>query len=851
LSAGQEVKCGVNLEFRAKKVIKISKNIKAEFKKADKILEDGAEAPGANDQERGPTMALTLNHNMMAYDTHHRLGLTYARLSQNTERLASGLRINSPVDGPTAFAVREMMRTDMKTMQQGLRNAADGISLLQTAEGAMAVIDEKLFRMKELAEQAATGTYTTVQREIINSEYQAMAAEIDRIANATEFNGVKLLDGSISDLHRGLGLKIHFGLTNSEAEDYNFVYIGDVRATTATGLRVAGDAHNDIWNNARYTENIVAGACCGGGVTSLSEPVDGWRAGDVFSFGYNWDMGVTNEDSLSRGRYIAGAWAADGEDFTLGQLLDQVNRGTQARVRVDIYNPAPRYMIRTESGRLLDVTAYPEEVGSICSRDLTVTGHIPVVMTTSAAPPEVCFGTSDSWPPADRFYYDAARQGWMTADGSAVSFTNFTAFALSIGVSPSYTVSGGDTINMSADASDGGAGLTWARSAGQWQWLDADGNSARVTARAEVQPVFALPDGQYVPAGLVEGNSRDGFRLKLGTPVHDVRGLTLEDLVEGDPEGQSFQWSFGNEVYFYGSASLVESRLPLGDFRLIPVNSGYITAVSALVAAINGNTESQFWARVESDPGYYRDGYTSIYVFCKDGGDSSCLEACDKALGVSGNARRIEDLVKWYNDEEDFSDDRGVVFNNGGKYWGVVKARPSGYGSWTLELAGRDLGTGRDLRILNMGPGLDLDLGTLAGLGFGLRLDGSPAENLGGLSAEGFVEVQNADDGNWDGAHLRTQSHAQAALVAITAAIERKEKIRTSLGSYMNRLENTMNHMEISMENLQKAESTISDVDVAREMIDFVKNQLLTQAGVSLLSQVNSLPQMALALLNG
>jgi len=77
-------------------------------------------------------------------------------------------------------------------LNQGIRNASDAISMIQTAEGAMSVIDEKLIRMKELAEQAATGTYTTAQREIMNSEYQAMAAEIDRIANATDFNGVKL-----------------------------------------------------------------------------------------------------------------------------------------------------------------------------------------------------------------------------------------------------------------------------------------------------------------------------------------------------------------------------------------------------------------------------------------------------------------------------------------------------------------------------------------------------------------------------------------------------------------------------------------------------------------------------------
>ena len=82
--------------------------------------------------------------------------------------------------------------------------------------------------MMELAEQAATSTYTTTQREILNSEYQAMAVEIDRIADSTDFNSVKLLDGSLQYQRQGKGLCIHFGPGNDEAEDYGFLNIGDV-----------------------------------------------------------------------------------------------------------------------------------------------------------------------------------------------------------------------------------------------------------------------------------------------------------------------------------------------------------------------------------------------------------------------------------------------------------------------------------------------------------------------------------------------------------------------------------------------------------------------------------------------
>jgi flagellin len=132
----------------------------------------------------------------------------------------------SSADDAAGMAIRELMRSDIAVLNQGIRNASDAISMIQTAEGAMSVIDEKLIRMKELAEQAATGTYTTAQREIMNSEYQAMAAEIDRIATATDFNGVKLLDGSLEAQHEGSGLKVHFGTGNSSTEDYYYVWGG-------------------------------------------------------------------------------------------------------------------------------------------------------------------------------------------------------------------------------------------------------------------------------------------------------------------------------------------------------------------------------------------------------------------------------------------------------------------------------------------------------------------------------------------------------------------------------------------------------------------------------------------------
>ncbi len=205
-------------------------------------------------------MAMTINSNAMATNTANNLSQHYGNLQTSTQRLSSGLRVNGASDDAAGLAIRELMRADVAALNQGVRNANDAVSLVQTADGALGVIDEKLIRMKELAEQAATGTYDSTQRLMIESEYQAMASEITRIANATDFNGVKLLDGSLSGTHDGTkltatgALRVHFGSLNDSAEDYYDITIGDTRAAAL------GIGNNAESTNAGFTISTQSAA---------------------------------------------------------------------------------------------------------------------------------------------------------------------------------------------------------------------------------------------------------------------------------------------------------------------------------------------------------------------------------------------------------------------------------------------------------------------------------------------------------------------------------------------------------------------------------------------------------------
>lgn len=151
---------------------------------------------------------LAIKNNLMAEGAARHLGKSYDALARSVERLSSGLRINSAKDDAAGLAVRELMRADIAVIKQGSRNAMDAISMLQTMEGAMGSIDAVLIRMKELAEQAATGSYSEQQRNIMNNEFQQMIAEIQRIATTTEFNSINMLNSAT-----GTNV-VHFGVNS-------------------------------------------------------------------------------------------------------------------------------------------------------------------------------------------------------------------------------------------------------------------------------------------------------------------------------------------------------------------------------------------------------------------------------------------------------------------------------------------------------------------------------------------------------------------------------------------------------------------------------------------------------------
>ncbi|ADQ06809.1 flagellin domain protein [Caldicellulosiruptor hydrothermalis 108] len=141
---------------------------------------------------------MRINNNVQALNTYNRLTINNDMLSKSLEKLSSGMRINRAGDDAAGLAISEKMRGQIRGLNQAIRNAQDGISLIQTAEGALNETHSILQRMRELAVQAANDTNTAEDRQALQAEVDQLVKEIDRIANTTQFNTKTLLDGSYS-----------------------------------------------------------------------------------------------------------------------------------------------------------------------------------------------------------------------------------------------------------------------------------------------------------------------------------------------------------------------------------------------------------------------------------------------------------------------------------------------------------------------------------------------------------------------------------------------------------------------------------------------------------------------------
>jgi flagellin len=219
-------------------------------------------------------MSLRINNNVEAFNAHRQLVSTSDRASKSMERLSSGYRINRAADDAAGLAISEKLRGQIRGLSQAQRNAQDGVSLVQTAEGSLNEVHSMLQRVRELAVQYQNGTLSTSDKAAITAEAAQLASEIERIGTTTNFNGIKLLDGSASTVSfqvgandndqitvttESLGGKVgSIDVSQASAISAIDAAIGNVSTLRSTFGAVQNRLEHTLNNISTYQENLTA-----------------------------------------------------------------------------------------------------------------------------------------------------------------------------------------------------------------------------------------------------------------------------------------------------------------------------------------------------------------------------------------------------------------------------------------------------------------------------------------------------------------------------------------------------------------------------------------------------------------
>ena len=268
-------------------------------------------------------MAQVINTNLLSLNAQRNLNASQSAMASAVQRLSSGLRVNSAKDDAAGLAIAERMNAQVRGMNVAVRNASDAISMFQTAEGAMGKIGENLQRIRELAVQSANGAISDTDRALLNTEATQLVAEIARVADGTKFNGVNLLDGSLTSTDFQVGADSTDVITAATSFDM-------------TGLSAYSAA--DISSAAGATAVITA-------IDSDLGTLNTARA-DAGAFQNRFDAVVANlqiaveNQSAARSRIMDADYAAETAALTRAQILQQAGTAMLAQA-----NAAPQSVL--------------------------------------------------------------------------------------------------------------------------------------------------------------------------------------------------------------------------------------------------------------------------------------------------------------------------------------------------------------------------------------------------------------------------------------------------------------------------------------------------------------------------
>ena len=274
-------------------------------------------------------MAQTINTNVMSLTAQRNLSVSQKELSVSMQRLSSGLRVNSAKDDSAGLAIAERMNSQIRGMNVAVRNANDGVSLAQTAEGGLQEINNMLQRMRELSVQSANGTNSSADRGNLDAEFQALNSEIARIAQTTSFNGTAILDASGSG--ESIVFQVGANISSGNTLEINLKEIQGVggAAASTTGITTVSSTTEAIGLIDAMIDEITTARADYGAVQSRFE-----------SAVNNLQISMENQ-SAARGRIMDADFAVETASMTRAQILQQAGNAMVSQA-----NSAPQSVLQ-------------------------------------------------------------------------------------------------------------------------------------------------------------------------------------------------------------------------------------------------------------------------------------------------------------------------------------------------------------------------------------------------------------------------------------------------------------------------------------------------------------------------
>ncbi len=263
-------------------------------------------------------MALSVQTNIAALTAQRSLASTDSMLNTSMARLSSGLRVNSAKDDAAGLAIAERMNAQVKGMNVGIRNASDGISMAQTAEGALGSIGDLMQRMRELSVQSANGTNTASDRANLDAEFQQLGEEVTRVITSTEFNGLAVLGADAGQFNFQVG-------ANNQADNQisvttsNYSSAATITAVTGGDITSSANAATAMTNLDAAIDTVTSTrADLGAAQSRMESAINGLR------------INAENQ-AAARGRIMDADFATETANLTKGQVLQQAGTAMLAQ----------------------------------------------------------------------------------------------------------------------------------------------------------------------------------------------------------------------------------------------------------------------------------------------------------------------------------------------------------------------------------------------------------------------------------------------------------------------------------------------------------------------------------------